>query len=64
MKRCDVPAGLTGLAQVSSGYADSVDSYRDKLKHDLEYVRERSVLLDFKIALKTVLVVLTGDGAR
>lgn len=64
MKRCEVPAGLTGLAQVSSGYADSVDSYKDKLKHDLEYVEQRSLLLDFKIILKTVLVVLTGDGAR
>lgn len=64
MKRCDVPAGLTGLAQVSSGYADSVDSYKDKLKHDLEYVATRSPLLDLKIALKTVLVILTGDGAR
>ncbi len=64
MKRCDVPAGLTGLAQVSSGYADSVDSYKDKLKHDLEYVQNRSLLLDLKIMLKTVLVVITGDGAR
>jgi len=64
MKRCEVPAGLTGLAQVSSGYADSVDSYKDKLKHDLEYVENRSLFLDFKIILKTVLVVLTGDGAR
>lgn len=64
MKRCEVPAGLTGLAQVSSGYADSIDSYTDKLKHDLEYVENRSILLDFKILLKTVMVVITGDGAR
>ena len=64
MRRCEVPAGLTGLAQVSSGYADSVDSYKDKLKHDLIYVDNRSIILDFKILLKTVLVVLTGDGAR
>lgn len=64
MKRCEVPAGLTGLAQVSSGYADSIDSYTDKLKHDLEYVEHRSILLDFRILLKTVMVVITGDGAR
>ncbi len=64
MSRCKVPAGLTGLAQVSSGYADSVDSYKDKLKHDLEYVQKQSLLLDLKILAKTVLVVLTGDGAR
>ncbi len=64
-RRLDVKGGITGLAQVSSGYASNVQTYRDKLAHDLVYVRNCSLLLDLSIALKTILVVLTGDdGAR
>lgn len=59
-----VKAGITGLAQVSTGYAACVDSYRRKLELDLQYVREISFLTDLKIAAKTVLVILTGQGAR
>lgn len=62
--RYQVPAGLSGLAQVESGYADSVESYNEKLKHDLEYVRNKSILLDLEIVLKTIRTVLTGFGAR
>lgn len=63
-RRMEVRAGLSGLAQVSSGYAACVDSYRIKLAHDIFYVENRSLLLDLKIALKTVTVVLTAFGAR
>jgi lipopolysaccharide/colanic/teichoic acid biosynthesis glycosyltransferase len=63
-KRLLVPAGLTGLAQVEVGYAADTDVYRRKLLHDLRYVRRQSLLLDAKIALKTVQVVMTGFGAR
>lgn len=63
-RRMAVRAGLSGLAQVSSGYAACVDSYRVKLAHDLYYVENRSLLLDLKIALKTVSVVLTAFGSR
>lgn len=63
-KRYEVPAGLTGLAQVSADYADSLDSYKTKLHYDLEYVRNRSLLLDIKILLRTVIVICTGRGAQ
>jgi exopolysaccharide biosynthesis polyprenyl glycosylphosphotransferase len=63
-RRTEVKAGITGLAQVSNGYADSVDSYRKKLALDILYVNHRSLLLDLKIAAKTILVVFTGAGAR
>lgn len=62
--RYEVPAGLTGLAQVSANYADSLDSYQKKLQYDLEYVNNRSFFLDLKIILKTALVILTGRGAQ
>ncbi len=63
-RRLEVKAGLTGLAQIALGYADSVDSYRDKLAHDILYIKKRSLILDFLILLKTIVVVFTGHGAR
>lgn len=63
-KRLEVKAGITGLAQVTVGYAASIESYQCKLDWDLHYVRNRSFCLDTLIALRTVLVVVTGFGAR
>ncbi|RYL89314.1 sugar transferase [Sporolactobacillus sp. THM7-4] len=56
-----VKPGLTGLAQVNGGYELSP---REKLKYDLEYISHLSFGLDFKIMLKTVRVLVTGEGAR
>lgn len=63
-RRLEVKAGITGLAQVGHGYAACLKSYRRKLAFDRLYVKRRSVLLDLKIAARTILVVLTGRGAR
>lgn len=63
-KRLEVKAGITGLAQVGSGYAANLSSYRKKLALDLLYIQNRSLMLDFKISLKTILVIITGSGAR
>ncbi len=63
-KRYEVPAGLTGLAQVSADYADSIDSYKTKLAYDLIYIKNRSLLVDFQIAMRTIVVIVTGRGAQ
>lgn len=63
-KRLKVKAGLTGLAQIVSGYAGDDESYRKKIALDVLYVRDYCFCLDIKIGLKTILVVLTGFGAR
>ena len=63
-RRLEVNAGLTGLAQIKSGYASSVESYREKLQWDIQYVEQRSLLLDAQIAVQTIGVILTGYGAR
>jgi exopolysaccharide production protein ExoY len=52
--------GMTGLWQVSGR---NRVSYERRVQLDDEYVRNRSVWLDGWILLKTVLVVLTRDGA-
>ena len=63
-KRLATLAGITGYAQVQVGYVADVDSYKYKLDYDLEYIRKQSIMLDLQIALKTILVVITGSGAR
>ncbi|SFG56759.1 Sugar transferase involved in LPS biosynthesis (colanic, teichoic acid) [Sporolactobacillus nakayamae] len=60
-KRLLVKPGLTGLAQVSGGYDLSP---KEKLVYDLAYVRNLSPALEWNILLRTVKVLVTGDGAR
>lgn len=61
--RLNVKPGITGLAQVSSGYDSSLQSVIIKLKADINYIRDWSIWSDVKILMRTVLVVLTGKGA-
>jgi sugar transferase (PEP-CTERM system associated) len=56
--------GITGWAQVSFRYGASVEDTKRKLSYDLYYIKNRSIFLDVVILLKTVGVVLRGDGAR
>ncbi|UCD94712.1 MAG: sugar transferase [Candidatus Zixiibacteriota bacterium] len=61
--RLQVRPGVTGLAQVKTGYDSSVESVVEKVEHDVKYIRGWSILSDVKILARTVLVVLTGKGA-
>lgn len=61
IKRLKVKPGLTGLAQVNGGYEITPN---EKLKWDLIYIKNRNIIMDIKIILKTVRVIFTGDGAR
>ena len=59
-ERLHVKPGITGLAQVNGRSA----IYFDKLvKHDIEYVRQQSVMLDVKIIVQTVTTVVKKQGA-
>jgi lipopolysaccharide/colanic/teichoic acid biosynthesis glycosyltransferase len=59
--RYTVRPGITGLWQVSGR---STVGTLDMLQLDVEYVRQRSLLGDLAILVRTVPVVLRGDGAR
>ncbi|WP_195927084.1 sugar transferase [Turicibacter sanguinis] len=59
--RLVIKPGLTGLAQVNGGYDMNPG---EKLKKDLEYIENQSLLLDLHIIFKTISVVFTGNGAR
>ncbi len=62
-RRLSVKPGLTGLAQVETGYDSSLASVRRKLELDLAYIDNQSLWFDIKIMARTVIVVLTGKGA-
>jgi lipopolysaccharide/colanic/teichoic acid biosynthesis glycosyltransferase len=59
--RLKVKPGVTGLAQVRGRYDSDPAS---KLRYDLYYIRNFSLLLDLKILFQTVLVVLKPGNAR
>lgn len=56
--------GITGWAQVLSGYVADKEGTRRKLEHDLYYVKHRSLTLDLLITYLTLKTILTGFGAR
>ncbi len=56
--------GITGLAQVVNGYDDSLDSVLRKVELDRQYIRSCSTVLDLRIVLRTIKVVITGEGAN
>jgi len=56
--------GITGLAQVSQGYDQTVEDVRRKLGFDLEYIERRSPLEDLRIMAKTAPVMILRKGAR
>jgi len=63
MVRHFIKPGITGLAQVS-GYRGEVETDHDiinRVKFDIFYVENWSLLMDLKIIAKTVLRALSGD---
>jgi lipopolysaccharide/colanic/teichoic acid biosynthesis glycosyltransferase len=60
-ERFNVKPGVTGLAQVSGGYATTPER---KLKYDLIYMYHQTLAMDAQVVAETLRVVLTGRGAR
>jgi exopolysaccharide biosynthesis polyprenyl glycosylphosphotransferase len=60
-ERFNVKPGVTGMAQVSGGYATTPER---KLKYDLIYMYHQNLAMDIQIVAETLRVVLTGRGAR
>jgi exopolysaccharide biosynthesis polyprenyl glycosylphosphotransferase len=57
-----VKPGLTGWAQVSGSYGETVEGQLRKLEYELFYIHEYSLLLDGVIILKTIQNVLSARG--
>lgn len=61
-ERHNVKPGLTGWAQLKYPYGASDEDSMEKLKFDLYYIKHRSFLLDLMILVRTVEIVLFGQG--
>ncbi len=59
-----VKPGLMGWAQLCYPYGASVKDAENKLKYDLYYVKNHSLLLDCLIVIQTVEVILLGKGVH
>ena len=55
-RRLIVKPGITGWAQLKYKYDETIEDVREKLKYDLFYIENMSVMLDLKIIVQTVLV--------
>ena len=63
LKRHIVKPGITGLAQVS-GYRGEIKNQSDiknRIRFDIFYIENWSILLDIKIAFQTFLNAIKGD---
>ena len=60
--RLFVQPGLTGWAQINQRYATTVEETAIKLEYDLYYIKNRNLLLDMTIVLRTVGRVLGLKG--
>jgi lipopolysaccharide/colanic/teichoic acid biosynthesis glycosyltransferase len=58
--RLEVTPGITGLWQIKGR---NKTDFNERLRLDIEYIRNRSLALDLKILLRTVPVVLRRSGA-
>jgi lipopolysaccharide/colanic/teichoic acid biosynthesis glycosyltransferase len=61
IERLEIPPGITGLAQVRGRSSITFD---DIVRHDIEYIKNQSLLLDLWIIWRTITSILTSKGAE
>jgi lipopolysaccharide/colanic/teichoic acid biosynthesis glycosyltransferase len=61
-ERLIIKPGITGLAQIRSGYTNDLDGAQTKLVQDLFYIKNQSISIDIRILIGTVGTVLKKLG--
>lgn len=57
-----VRPGITSWGQVKFGYASNVEEMIERLKYDILYIENMSLLVDLKILIYTIKTVLNASG--
>lgn len=57
-----IKPGITGWAQINEKTGDSVEEAKERLAFDLYYLKNRNIILDLLIILKTLRILLTFWG--
>jgi len=57
-----IKPGLTGWAQVKHPYANTIEDQHKKLMYDLYYIKERNLIMDLKIVIKTISTIVFFRG--
>ena len=63
-ERFSVKPGVTGWAQIKYPYGASEEDALQKLKYDLYYIKNMSLVMDLIVIFHTAKIVLLGRGAR
>ena len=62
-QRFSLRPGITGWAQIRCPYASTIEQTTDKLRYELYYLKNFSLLFDLSIILRTIKVVLFARGS-
>ncbi|MBC8464496.1 MAG: sugar transferase [Bacteroidetes bacterium] len=57
-----VKPGITSWGMVKFGYAENLEEMLERLRYDVLYIENMSILIDFKIMIHTVLIIFQGRG--
>ena len=57
-----IKPGLTGWAQLNYKPSASLEEAKEKLQYDIYYIKNRSLVLDFLILLKTIKYLFVSNG--
>lgn len=57
--RQSIKPGFTGWAQIKFRYARTVNDSKEKFEYDLFYLKNKNILLDIGIFLKTIQIIIT-----